>query len=76
MFKQTDDPKRARRLNRLRRLFPSNSRTRFARFLKQFQPDVVLCTHYLPLETLAMLKAKAVRPRRRNALVKTAVRDS
>jgi processive 1,2-diacylglycerol beta-glucosyltransferase len=74
MFKQTDDPERARRLNRLRRLFPSNSRARFTRFLKQFQPDVVLCTHYLPLETLALLKANDSRPRRRNALAKAAAR--
>src|SRR6266436_5534128 len=40
LFKETDNPKRARRL-------------------KQFKPDAVLCTHYLPLEVLSELKRKS-----------------
>lgn len=52
LFKKTDDPKLARRLSRLKRALPSISRARFKKFLDEFQPDVVLCTHYLPLETL------------------------
>lgn len=52
MFNKTDNPALARRLNRLRRVFPSKSRVRFARYVQQFQPDAVLATHYLPLETL------------------------
>src|SRR5882724_6786196 len=56
LFKTTDNPALARRMNRLKQLFPSNSRARFARYVKQFKPDVVLCTHYLPLEMLARLK--------------------
>ena len=58
MFAKSDTPKRAEALNRLKRLFPSNSRVRFARYLKQFKPDAVLCTHYLPLETLSWLRQK------------------
>src|ERR1017187_4542777 len=46
MFEKTDNVKVARRLNQLKRIFPSNSRARFARHLKQFKPDAVLCTHY------------------------------
>jgi processive 1,2-diacylglycerol beta-glucosyltransferase len=61
VFKKTDDPRLARRLNRIKRLFPGNSRARFERYLKQFKPDVVLCTHYSPLETLGHLKRKAAR---------------
>jgi processive 1,2-diacylglycerol beta-glucosyltransferase len=61
VFKKTDDPKLARRLNRIQRLFPSNSRARFERHLKLFKPDAVLCTHYSPLETLGHLNRKAVR---------------
>src|SRR5882762_5986692 len=60
MFGKTDNPNVARRLARLRRLFPSNSRARFARHVKQFNPDVVLCTHYHPLETLNQLRAERV----------------
>jgi processive 1,2-diacylglycerol beta-glucosyltransferase len=61
VFKKTDDPKLARRLNRIQRLFPSNSRVRFERHLKQFKPDAVLCTHYSPLDTLRHLKKTAGR---------------
>jgi processive 1,2-diacylglycerol beta-glucosyltransferase len=59
MFGKTDNPAAARRFNRLKRVFPSKSRGRFMRFVNGFGPDVVLCTHYLPLETLAELRAKA-----------------
>jgi processive 1,2-diacylglycerol beta-glucosyltransferase len=52
MFGKTDNPKVAQRLNKLKRVFPSNSRARFLRYASQFKPDAVLCTHYLPLETL------------------------
>src|SRR5258708_5169239 len=56
LFKKTDDPARARRMNRLKQLFPSNSRAKFARYVKQFKPDVLLCTNYLPLDILTRLK--------------------
>lgn len=52
VFAKTDNPKVARSLNKLKRAFPSNSRHRFERHVEQFKPDVVLCTHYLPLELL------------------------
>src|SRR2546426_11285851 len=68
VFKKTDDPKLAQRMNRLKRIFPSNSRGRFKRYVKQFNPDVVLCTHYLPLEILGRLKEKSARQRRGNEL--------
>src|ERR1700682_4458380 len=58
MFAKTDKPGLAKRLNRLKRIFPSNSRVRFARHVTQFKPDVALCTHYLPLETLSYLRKK------------------
>ena len=71
MFKKTDDPKLTRHMNRLKRLFPSRSRLRFLRFVKQFKPDAVLCTHYLPLEPLEGMRDKEVRttrkPKRRSA---------
>ena len=59
LFKQTDDPARARKLTRWRRFFTTPSRHRFERFLNQFKPEVVLCTHYLPLETMNRLRARA-----------------
>jgi processive 1,2-diacylglycerol beta-glucosyltransferase len=63
MFAKTDKPKAAQTLNRVRAIFPSNSRSRFARYVKQFKPDVVLCTHYFPLETLHHLRRKRGGPR-------------
>jgi processive 1,2-diacylglycerol beta-glucosyltransferase len=63
VFKKTDNAKVARRMNRFKLAFPSQSRTRIVRYLKQFAPDVVLCTHYLPLETLGMLHKKSDGPR-------------
>ena len=52
VFAKTDNPKVARSMNKLKRLFPSSSRQKFERHVKQFKPDAVLCTHYLPLELL------------------------
>jgi processive 1,2-diacylglycerol beta-glucosyltransferase len=52
VFAKTDNPKVARTLNKLKRAFPSNSRQKFERHVKHFRPDIVLCTHYLPLELL------------------------
>jgi processive 1,2-diacylglycerol beta-glucosyltransferase len=63
VFAKTDRPKAARALNRVRAIFPSNSRHRFGRYVRQFRPDVVLCTHYFPLETLAHLRHKRGGPR-------------
>jgi processive 1,2-diacylglycerol beta-glucosyltransferase len=58
LFKTTDNPKLVRRLARLRRVFPPNSTMRFIRFMKQFKPDVVLCTHFLPVEILQKNRGK------------------
>src|SRR5687767_15467569 len=60
LFAKTDVPKVARRLNRVQQLFPSRARLRFARFVKEFKPDAVLCTHYAPLEMLGQMRRKSV----------------
>ncbi|MBW8865523.1 MAG: glycosyltransferase, partial [Verrucomicrobia bacterium] len=62
IFVKTDNPKVARQMSKLCRAFPSNSRNKFVRHLKNFKPDVVLCTHYLPLETLGLLRLKDKMP--------------
>jgi processive 1,2-diacylglycerol beta-glucosyltransferase len=64
LFNKTDDPKLVRRLSRLKRALPSLSRTRFKRFLDEFKPDIVLCTHYLPLEMLGKTRARDNRSKR------------
>jgi processive 1,2-diacylglycerol beta-glucosyltransferase len=62
IFGKTDNTKVAQQMSKLRRAFPSNSRNKFVRHLKAFKPDVVLCTHYLPLETLGLLRQKQKTP--------------
>jgi processive 1,2-diacylglycerol beta-glucosyltransferase len=57
VFKKTDNPALTRKLVRLRRAFARFTTGKFVRRLKQFKPDVVLCTHYMPVEVLGRLKA-------------------
>jgi len=59
VFAKTDNPKVTRSLNKLKRAFPSNSRHKFERHVKHFRPDIVLCTHYLPLELLGHHRARS-----------------
>jgi processive 1,2-diacylglycerol beta-glucosyltransferase len=58
IFAKTDDPKVARRLNRIKALFPSRARRRFENYVSEFKPDVVLCTHYEPVEALGQMRRK------------------
>ena len=62
IFGKTDNPKVARQMSKWRRAFPSHSRAKFIRHLEQFKPDVVLCTHYSPLESLGLLRQKSAAP--------------
>jgi len=77
LFGKTDNPKVARRLSKLRRIFPSNSRKKFTDYLKRFKPDAVLCTHYAPLETLGLLKtSEGGVPRRPNLMDRMGTRGA
>ena len=64
VFKKTDNQEKVRKISRFRRRFARSTNTGFVRYLKSFKPDVVLCTHYLPLEILCHPKdaAKAGSP--------------
>ena len=52
MFKKTDNPARIRELTRFRRQSSGVIASKFVQELVAFQPDVMLCPHYLPLEIL------------------------
>lgn len=56
LFSKTDDPKVVARLNRLRRVFTPTSSLKLEKHVKRSKPDVIICTHYSPLEVLARLK--------------------
>ena len=58
VFKKMDNPKLVRKLARWKTALGSNSSRKFARFVRQFAPDAVLCTHYLPVELLGGLRKK------------------
>ncbi len=59
VFKKTDNAPLLRKLSRFRGNFARYTNRKFVKHLKAFQPDVVLCTHFLPVEILGGLKAKA-----------------
>jgi len=59
LFKKTDDAALLRKLTRVRRTLSKWQAARFVRQMRDFQPDVVLCTHFSPLEIAGRLKAKA-----------------
>ena len=61
LFNTTDNPARVRQFTRLRRALARLPAERFVREVKRFQPDAVLCTHFLPLEIMGRLEAKARR---------------
>lgn len=58
LFKTTDNPKLVKRMTALRRKFPPASTLKFIKHIKQFKPDVVFCTHYLPVEILGKAREK------------------
>lgn len=58
VFKKTDNPALVRKLTRFRRAMARFISDKFVKRLKEFKPDVVLCTHYMPLEILGRLDTK------------------
>jgi processive 1,2-diacylglycerol beta-glucosyltransferase len=62
VFKKTDNPALLRKVARFRRGFAERTNKKFVRHLKAFQPDAVVCTHYLPVEIMAHLEKKGFNP--------------
>ena len=58
VFRQTDNAGLVRKLTRLRRGWAKVTNPRFVKHLRRFKPDVVICTHYLPVEVLGALEGK------------------
>jgi processive 1,2-diacylglycerol beta-glucosyltransferase len=59
MFNHSDNPALMRKLTRFRRALARLTNAKFIRELRRFKPDAVLCTHFMPLEIMGRLKAKA-----------------
>src|SRR2546429_1027247 len=62
VFKKTDNPTFLRKVARFRRGFAERTNKKFVRHLKKFQPNAVICTHYLPVEIMAHLERKGFNP--------------
>jgi processive 1,2-diacylglycerol beta-glucosyltransferase len=58
VFNRTDQVENLSKINQLRRTLAHRTNKGFVRFLNDFKPDAILCSHYLPLEILAHLKEK------------------
>jgi processive 1,2-diacylglycerol beta-glucosyltransferase len=58
VFSKMDNPALVRRLSRWKNSVGSNSSRKFAKLVQKFQPDAVICTHYLPVELLGGLREK------------------
>ena len=52
VFKKTDNPELVRKLTRGRRMLAQITTSKFARRIEEWAPEIVLCTHYLPLEIM------------------------
>ena len=57
-FKKTDNPSLVRKLGRIRGALARVTAAAFVRRLNLFKPDLVLCTHFMPLEILGGLREK------------------
>lgn len=55
LYDQTDRPWQN---ERIRLAFDKLNAGRFIRMMKQYQPQIVVCTHFLPAEIISWLKAK------------------
>jgi processive 1,2-diacylglycerol beta-glucosyltransferase len=56
VFKKTDDPALVQRWSRFRRQFAQVTNRRFVSHVAEFNPQAVVCTHYLPVEIMGHLK--------------------
>ncbi len=62
VFKKTDNQEQVRKMGSFRRTFARRTNKGFIRHLKLFKPDIVLCTHYLPLEILCYPEERSKGP--------------
>ncbi|MBA4149827.1 MAG: glycosyltransferase [Verrucomicrobia bacterium] len=60
MFKKTDNDEEVQKADSFRRSFAHHTNKGFVKYIKQFQPDIVLCPHYLPLEIIGHDDKKAL----------------
>ncbi|MEP6662333.1 MAG: glycosyltransferase [Verrucomicrobiota bacterium] len=57
-FRKSDDPKLMLKTNRIRATLGKFNTPKFVRLLKEFSPEIVVATHFLPTEVLEALQSK------------------
>jgi processive 1,2-diacylglycerol beta-glucosyltransferase len=62
VFKKTDNLERLQQWSGFRRQFAQQTNRRFIQHLQEFQPDVVICPHFMPLEILGGLRSTTPGP--------------
>jgi processive 1,2-diacylglycerol beta-glucosyltransferase len=60
-FRISDNPSFVRKITRLRRMSARWVARRFIQMLNRFEPDVLLCPHFLPIETMGALDEKGLK---------------
>lgn len=58
IFRKSDDVARLEKLSRVRQTLGRLNASKFVSWMRDFRPDVILCTHYLPEEILGGLKKR------------------
>ncbi len=58
VFKKTDNPTLVRKLTRFCRALSQVTTTKFVKHFRTFKPEVILCTHYLPLDIIGRVMAE------------------
>ncbi len=62
MYSRMDKKARIPWRRKVRSIFNQMNTGEFARFYEKYDPDVVVCTHFMPLEILSNRSSKAKRP--------------
>ena len=62
MFKKTDDPVYLRKVKRVRSALSQLTTTKFVSRVERFNPEVVLCTHYMPSEIAGRVRSEGGAP--------------
>lgn len=63
VFKKTDNSSWVQRMTRFRRTYARTTNHRFVRHVRRSSPDVVIATHYLPVEIMGHLVSRGSTPR-------------
>lgn len=71
MFKKTDDAEWVKKASNMRRKISHGTNKGFVKKIQEFQPDVIISTHYQPAEVVGALREKSDGPHAYHASIVT-----